>query len=293
MRMNRRRFLSITAMAGAACALPSALLAASKQPYLHWSGIALGADASIKLYLGDKAKAKHLTKACLREIMRLEKLFSLYEPSSTLSQLNRDGFVENPPAEFVSLLREAKRYSALTDGAFDVTVQPLWESDDKLELVDYRNLHVSDARVSFTKPSMAATLNGIAQGAITDKITELLKAHGVARVLVNMGEMRALGSHADGAPWQVGIANPDQPQHAMQRVALADQAIATSGNYGTVRDHIIDPRTGQRTMQHRSVSVIAPTATAADALSTGLSILSQADGQRIIGQLPNTRAIWL
>ena len=57
---------------------------------------------------------------------------------------------------------------------------------------------------------MSITLNGIAQGYITDKVTELLASFGISNTLVNMGEYRALGSKNNGEDLKIGIRNPDQ-----------------------------------------------------------------------------------
>jgi thiamine biosynthesis lipoprotein len=141
---------------------------------------------------------------------------------------------------------------------------------------------------------MSATLNGIAQGFITDRATEVLRAHGFENVLVNMGEMRAVSGHPGGTPWRIGIADPKKPWRHSRTVDLAERAIATSGGYGTTFDragrhhHLFDPRTGRSAHHYRSVSVMAPDATTADALSTGLFILAPADVPRVV---THTRAV--
>jgi thiamine biosynthesis lipoprotein len=143
---------------------------------------------------------------------------------------------------------------------------------------------------------MGVTLNGIAQGFITDRVTEMLRDRGFEHVLVDMGEMRALGQHADGTPWRVGIADPDRPWHSGWTLPLRDRAIATSGGYGTPLDstgrhhHLFDPRTGESANYYRSVSVIASDATTADALSTGLSALAPADALAVLSRYPDASA---
>jgi thiamine biosynthesis lipoprotein len=128
---------------------------------------------------------------------------------------------------------------------------------------------------------MALTLNGIAQGYITDRVADLLRSYGFDHVLINMGETRALGSKLDGVPWNIKINNTNEV------LPLADQAIATSGGYGTPfgatgqHHHLFSPGTGRSTSLWTSMSVIAPTATMADGLSTGLSALTEQDISRI------------
>jgi thiamine biosynthesis lipoprotein len=138
---------------------------------------------------------------------------------------------------------------------------------------------------------MALTLNGIAQGYITDKVGETLRARGFSHVLVSMGEQLALGPKWDGAAWRVGIADPAAPEKAIAEVPLAGGALATSAGYGTSFDragrisHILDPRTGRPAETWASISVIAPSATLADGLSTALSVSPRAEGQALLGKL--------
>lgn len=285
--ITRRRFISITAAAGLVSAMPLPLLANINDNRLyHWKGFAMGADASIKLYGNNKPESENLTKKCLKEIIRLEKIFSLYEPNSVINQLNKSGKVDNPPVEFVELLSKARTYSDLTDGDFDITVQPLWENRNK-ELINYKNIQIENNFVNFKNPEMAITLNGIAQGYITDKVTELLKDNGVDNVLVNMGEMRALGNHGDGQPWQINIKDSEE------LVKLENMAIATSGNNGAVDNHIFNPKSGKTTKQYKSVSVIAPTATDADALSTAFYIMPFKKAVELIRERNTISAIFI
>ena len=122
---TRRRFVAIAA---AAAGLPfAAIRAGAETTHLHrWSGIALGAAAEIVLHDPDAARARRLIARCVAEIDRLEDVFSLYRPQSAISRLNREGRLAAPPLELVALLAEARSYSERTEGAFDVTVQPLW-----------------------------------------------------------------------------------------------------------------------------------------------------------------------
>ena len=191
--------------------------------------------------------------ACRDEITRLERIFSLYRADSALSRLNRQGRLDAPPLELVELLAFSARVSAATGGAFDVTVQPLWDlyaghfadpAADPAGPAERRSLppwHWSTGARSrstpagshFSRPGMAVTLNGVAQGYITDRIADLLRGRGFDNVLVELGEIRALGRHPDGTPWRAGIADPRNPSTVLLELPLADIALATSGGYGT------------------------------------------------------------
>jgi thiamine biosynthesis lipoprotein len=128
---------------------------------------------------------------------------------------------------------------------------------------------------------MGLTLNGIAQGYVTDRVVDILRAGGIESSLVDMGEPRAVGFHPSRTPWRVGIADPDHPEQVDETIEAVDQAVATSGAYGFRFDldgcfnHLLDPRTGTSAHRYRSVTVVMPTAAAADALSTAFSLLPE------------------
>ena len=214
MPISRRRFISISAAAGGLPLLPFG--SARAAPLLRvWTGAALGCDATLQIHHPDPRKAEQLIAASLAEVARLERIMSLYQPESALCRLNRDGVLDDPPFDLVRVLSESRRYAELTGGAFDVTVQPLWNlyaghfsapdasadgpTDDALAAavarVGHEALDIDRTRLRFQKPGMGVTLNGIGQGYITDRVVELLRAGGVEHALVNMGKTRAIGGH--------------------------------------------------------------------------------------------------
>lgn len=304
--VTRRRFVAITAAVAATASWPRP---GSASAALHeWRGVALGAPAAIRLAHPDGAAARELLRRCVTEIERLERIFSLYRADSALCRLNDAGMLEAPPFELVDLLSRAASVSSVTGGAFDVTIQPLWQRyaehfsapgadpagpalDDVLPLVGWRGVSVDIGRIAFTRPGMAVTLNGIAQGYITDRVADLLRAEGMDHVLIDLGETRAIGTHPDGRPWQIGLADPADPARIAERVDLVDLALATSGGYGTRFEasgrfnHLIDPRTGRSAPALRSVSVTAPTATTADVASTALSLLPLGEARSVMREL--------
>jgi thiamine biosynthesis lipoprotein len=306
MNMARRRFLRIaaaTASCGAASLLVSGAPNAAEPAPAIWRGVAMGNLASIEIRHSDREKANRLLDIALAEVERLESIMTLYRPDSALSALNRGGILRDPPLDLVNVLGEARRFGALTNGAFDVTVQPLWQAyasyfgqagcdphgpaADVIHAaaarVDYRALQIEPSVVGLDRPGMQVTLNGIAQGYITDRITELLRNEGLQHVLVDLGEIRALGARDPNRPWLVGIENPQDRQRILSEVPLQDRALATSGSYGFKFDatgrfhHIFDPRTGSCPRSYASVTVVAPDATTADALATACNLLTPAE----------------
>jgi thiamine biosynthesis lipoprotein len=298
MTLTRRRFIAITAAAGGLPLLPIASAHADSRLRV-WSGTALGCDATLQIHHPDAATADRLIAASLAEVERLERIMSLYRPDSALSRLNRDGALENPPFDLVRVLSESRRYSALSDGAFDVTVQPLWNlyadhfsrpdaspdgptADDiaaTVARVGQDALDIDPSRLRFTRPGMGVTLNGVGQGYITDRVVELLRAGGVEHALVDMGKTRAIGGHPDGGPWSVGLEDPRAPGTIVERISLTDRAVATAGGYGTLFDeagrfnHIFEPWSGRTSWRWLSVSVEAATATESNALSNAFAVM--------------------
>jgi len=295
--LSRRRFITIAA---AAVGLPLLLLKAgtSQARPVRWEGTALGAPASIQLYHTDEAQARAAIAAGLNELKRLEAIFSVYRADSAISALNHDGVLENAPADFIALLTHALSLARISDGVYDPTVQPLWQTyfrhftganpdpagpaprelEAALALVDWRAVEVDTdrRRIAFARPGMGLTLNSGAQGYITDRVTDVLRAHGFDRMLVDMGEPRALSTKPDGSAWRIGIANPADPDRTVATLDVVDQCVSTSGGYGTLFDpagsfsHLIDTRTGRTAPALLGVSVVANTGTVADGLSTAM-----------------------
>ena len=164
-------------------------------------------------------------------------------------------------------LAAARAFGEATGGAFDPTVQPLWTLyathfaasaarpegpdgsaiDKAIALVDYRNLSLTTSRVAFERRGMGITLNGIAQGYITDRVADLLRNEGLDDVLVDLGEIRGLGHHADGRPWTVGLKDPLEPARIVDTLTLENRALASSAGSATRFDargrhhHLFDP----------------------------------------------------
>ena len=303
--LNRRRFLAISAAAGLA-----GIPAAAARATARWRGVALGARAEMHLAGLSEADAAPVIGSVVAEIARLEDIFSLYRPQSVISRLNRDGHFTAPPGELLQLCSLASALHQASDGAFDPTVQPLWTDlanaaaaglapdPDRIAraraLIDWTGVHVDSARISFDRPGMAITLNGVAQGFITDRIATRLRGFGLTDVLVDIGEIRAMGRSPDGGPWRIGIAGSGA-ECCRDRIRLSDRALATSAPFGTVMDdagrigHILDPETGLTALKLRQVSVSARRADVADGLSTALCAMDATRGAAALTRFPGAR----
>ncbi len=268
--LTRRRFIAIAAALGPGMAL-------AQEPALHVeTGLALGAKVTLRL---QHPEAPRLAALAMAELRRLEQVFSLYQPDSALVRLNRDGRLPEPPFELLECLAIAGAVHTASAGRFDPTVQPLWRAEaasretgaplsdaDRATaraLVGWASIRLEPEAITL-RPGMALTLNGIAQGYIADRVAALLAGHGLSRALIDTGEMVALPE----GDWPVQL-------EAGGTLALRNQALATSAPLGMtfggdgVSSHILDPRSGRPVLSPwRAVSISAPSAALADALST-------------------------
>lgn len=282
-RMTRRRALFIAA---AACALPKLAAAA---PVARWQGNALGAHAEIRLAGLTYAEAEPTFARVEAELDRLENQFSLYRADSALMRLNAEGRLDAPPPDMLELLSLAASVHDRTGGLFDPTIQPLFalyatravagrlptaeELAAAYALVGLDWVSVSRDCIAFARPGMALTLNGIAQGFITDRVAALLREAGLRDMLVDIGEIRAIGNRPAAGGWEVTLSDGS-------RVVLNDRAIASSNRLGTLVNpaagigHIFDPRPGRAPFVGSALTVNAQHASAAvaDAYATAATL---------------------
>ncbi len=301
---RRRAIVLFAAAAGATLSGPAA--AATRA---QWQGTAMGGDASIVLDGFSDAQAAELIQAATLELSRLEQIFSLHSPVSALVRLNRTGFLSPAPAELVDALVLAADLNRKSRGAFDPTVQALWDAhmqslnggdtspssaavQEARARVGFHNVQVSDAQIRLNGRA-TLTLNGIAQGIITDRIAELLHNAGARHTLVNLGEFRATGSRHDGTPWKVGLRHPLSAWKLDGKIEITRGALATSAGSGHPlggAHHLFDPRSGASPRYYSSVSVSAPTAALADGLSTALYVLPIEEAVALTAQYDGSAA---
>ena len=221
---------------------------------------------------GDRDAARAALADVAAEIERLEAIFSLHRPDSQLSRLNETGALAAPASDLVTALAAAAHFRRLTEGAFDPAVQPLWEGAVRgaatlpVRRVRDAEIDVEEGAVRLS-PGTRITLNGIAQGLIADRVSTRLRAAGFAEPVIDTGETRLPGA----------IRRRVVPSHAGIELDLAECAVATSAPGGLrlgARHHLFDPATGESPDHWRAVTVVAPDAMTADALSTSFAVTS-------------------
>ena len=280
--MNRRRFLTLSA----AALIP---MSGRAETLTEWHGTGLGTALSLRLLGADPLHARRTFAKVAAEIARIESLASLHQDSA-LTRLNRDGRLAWPSPDLLDLLTLAGQVHTATEGAFDPTVQPLWlalingtDRDEACARIGWHRVRLSDDEVKLD-PGQALTLNGIAQGWAADRIAALLLAQGFGDALVDMGELAALGD----TNWPTVITGPDGTPLAETR--LINRALATSSPQGTLvggRPHIRGPQ-GQPPLWE-TVSVSAPSAAIADALSTAFCLMDRPTIDLALTAFPGAR----
>lgn len=265
--------------------------------------------------------AEVVQDAALRVFRDIDVAASTWRDDSDLSTARRGGVVP-VSGDTHTMVALALEVAAATDGAFDPTVQPLvelwkvhgerrttWPTDDEIAaaqaLVGWDRVRQgwTDGRPWLDLGGTALDLSSLAPGHAADRVSDALAALGVPDHLVDVGgEVRVRGRGPSGGPWRMGIDRPTEGtrpgEDLLATVALTDRAIASSGNYRNAYDvpggrivHELDPRTGRPVVDGvAAVSVVAPTAAAADAWATALMVLG-VDGLDRLAAWPDVDAV--
>ena len=270
----------------------------------------MGTQFNITYVAGSTTPDKAIIEqAVTAELATINQLMSTYIPDSEVSRFstaeaNKSFWMSSQTLDVIEL---SSSISALTEGAFDITVSSLvalWGfgpnyQEDKvpaasaiaaeLANVGYQHLIIDRGAATLTKTRpLQVDLSAVAKGYAVDQLAQYLEAQGVTAYLVEVGgEMRIAGRKPDGSSWRVGIETPVSGERSVQRVlALENTAIATSGDYrnyfevdGVRYSHTIDPVTGYPiTHNLASVTVLDARCARADALATAFMVMGPERG---------------
>lgn len=276
----------------------------------------MGTRVEIELWHDDAAEARRLIAAGMAEFDRIESAMSTYRADSEITRINEQA-AAGPVVvgdELFALIARALALSATTGGAFDITYDSVGQLYDyrlnrrpdepeinaHLLTIDHRfvELDVAASTIRFAREGVRINLGGIAKGYACEAVIALLKERGVTHALATAGgDTRLLGDRGNG-PWIVGIRDPDDKAGLITRLALANEAVSTSGDYerffiedGVRYHHILDPSTGKSAGELRSVTIVGPDATMTDGLSTSVFVLGAQAGLELIERLPDYEAI--
>lgn len=229
--------------------------------------------------------------AAVETIRRVERQMSLFDPESQLSTLNRVGSLKKPDTDLFSVLKIAEHVSRHSQGAFDISMQPLWTIWSKAASqknlpsvreiqrargqVNWRAVDATPELVRLQIPGMGLSLNGIAQGFATDRVRDTLQAHGIRHALIDAGETALLGNAPNDKAWNLGIESAvSSVKKSQAPTVISDgRAMATSSDMHTTFSddhryhHILNPHTGYSPAHWATVTVIASSCVVADALT--------------------------
>lgn len=290
----------------------------------------MGTIMTISVYGNDDERINHAVQLAFDEAKRLETLMSNYSNDSELSRINRLA-INKPikcDSELLHIIEDSIHYYNITNGAFDITISPLinlWglfannngdivgnipnekELDNIMPAISCKNIVISEANITsgsgrtifFKNPLTQIDLGAIGKGYAVDKVVKILQKEGLDSALVNFaGNIFAYGSPDKRHKWTIGLRDPKDTSNILGAFKIKDRAVSTSGNYerffvkdGKQYTHIIDPRTGKPVSEILSVTILAETATKADALSTGIFVLGSKKGFELIEQLENVEGV--
>lgn len=264
----------------------------------------------------------------LKDVMALcdkyENIFSRTKEDSEIYKLNNgslekegNAFVLSP--ECAELVAKGLEYSKLSDGAFDITIEPVssqWdftseskkipsEKDiaDSLPLVNYENVRLDGNRLTFTQKGMGLDLGSIAKGYIADKMKEFLVENGVESGIINLGgNVLCIGEKLGNIPFRIGIQKPFAGRsETIATMAISDLSVVSSGIYeryfekdGKLYHHILNPKTGYPYDNSLvSVTIVSDKSVDGDALSTTCFALGLDRGMELIDSLPDVHAVFI
>lgn len=320
--VTRRQF--ITGPAGARqstegdAARPSL---ATETPYLvRYARPAMACDFQLFLVAGRDDQGAEAALAALDVVEQIESQLTVYRDTSELLDLNRRAAAEPVVVEsrMYDLIERAVALSRETGGAFDPTSGPLsqvWgfsrrqgRIPDDAELAAARatigaqNVQLNrEARtVRFLRARTEINLNAVGKGYALDRCREVLADFGVSDFLLHGGQSSVLAGGSPqrnasgvGTAWSVGIGHPLRPERRLAELYVSDRAVGTSGagfqffrHAGKRYGHILDPRTGRPADGVFSVTVVAPQAAEADALSTAFYVMGCAAAEQYCAHRP-------
>jgi thiamine biosynthesis lipoprotein len=260
----------------------------------------MGTVADIGVVHRSNEYAQAAIDAAFQQLRYVDRTMSRFDDSSDVGRANRLGGVEGTyvTRATATVIEESLRWADASNGAFDPclgTAIALWDIGHRTKPPErtqvaklagrrlYRTLDLDRLKgrpfVRCGEPDVTIDLGGIAKGYAVDRAVQSLREWGIEHGLVNVGgDLYAMGESEDGDPWSIGVRSPYAPSKVTHRFEIADQAVATSGDYlqyfrygGKRYHHLLDPTTASpRQADVHSVTVAAHNCMAADAAATAV-----------------------
>ena len=268
----------------------------------------MGTWGTVTIVTADSAASGAVASEALETWTHVDRLLSNWKETSELSRVNSEAGTDTVEVdrELAFVLGRALEVADASGGAFDVTVEPLvrlWgflggtphvpeaaDIEATVARIGWRNVWLDplSRRVRFALPELKVDLGGIAKGYGVDLAYGVLRDAGVSGMVDLSGNIRTLGTPAGRDAWYVGVRDPRDRVPYFARLRLHEAAMATSGQYeqfvakdGKTFGHILDPRTGWPAEGLLSVTVLAPSATDADAWATALFVMGAVKAREV------------
>ncbi len=289
------------------------MLACSENTTYKRTTIVMGSTLEIQVRGVNEVKANKAITEAFEEARRIDTLFSTYIDGNPMWKINNtvadEIIIER---EIFYVMRRCDKFWKLTNGAFDPTIANLgllygFDSDSDnyripseeeiqkaLANSGWKHITLREPNILIKPAGIKINFNSCIPGYTADRIANLLSNFGIKEYLINVGGE----IFARGKDWKVGIQHPRKPNELLTAIKVDDYGVATSGDYEKYIDsngkritHIFNPLTGKPADECESVTVIAPDAMTADALSTALFAMKIEEALKLINSLKNTEAI--
>jgi len=253
----------------------------------------------------------------------VDSALSMFNPESTISAVNQSDSIMVADTMFLKVFRRAMEISALTGGAFDITVAPAVNAwgfgfkhaenisqatiDSLQQITGYGKIHEQDGLITKDDPRIMLDCSAIAKGFGSDMVAQTLRSNGINDFMVEIGgEIVVSGRNPKGKDWNIGISKPVDDSLSINNelqtvIPVTDIAMATSGNYrnfyvkeGRKYAHTIDPHTCMPVSHSLlSVTVFAPDCATADALATSMMVMGLNSAQALCDRHPEIQAYFI
>ena len=272
-------------------------------------------DTIVKITIYEGGGEKEI-EACFALCREYEKMFSRTLEDSEISQLNAR-VRSKISDETAALINLGLEYAKLTDGAIDITIEPvssLWnfkaspprlpddyEISEALQHVGWEKVTVNGNAVTFSDEQTRLDLGAVAKGYIADRLKDHLVSVGVTSAIINLGgNIQCIGQKRASEDFSVGIQYPFEDK-IIAVAGVADMSMVTSGTYeryfeidGALYHHILNPETGLPAANDLlSVTIFCKNSAAADALSTACFVLGYEAGIELIDSLDGVHAVFI
>ena len=249
----------------------------------------------------DESVGHRLFVQVKREVDRIERKISRFDPQSDLSRLNqiKPGQSAQVDEEFFDILMACKTCWKITEGALDPALSGK-ENEPSIEPGMNKVQLFEENRTVLLTDGVQLDLGGFGKGYALEKVSDLFHQRGVKHAFVNFGEssVLAVGAHPAGGNWKIGIRHATEPRKSAFVFGVQDASVSTSGNFfiddsgKTVQHHhIIDPKTGVTDERPVTMSVSAASPLLAEMLSTAFLVMEEKQIKQVISLYDDLKVV--